>query len=351
MNKILLDDFKRLSPYLPDKEKLKGTRWLITGTTGMICSYFMAFLCWLNETELDGTLHVTALQRRAPDPSDPNNGFLTGKSYVKFRTADLGKEWRPEDEEFDYIFHGATSAAPRAYMADPVGTINVNVKTTQALLEHAVTDKRLKALVYLSSGEIYGTPSIEDVPTKEEYCGVTDHLGSRSCYVESKRFAETLCMNYFRQYNVPVQIIRPIQLFGPGYRENDSRAWVEFIVKGMRGEQIEILGDGTARRAYCYLADAVTQIFAVLQRGEIGAVYNIGSEEHLSIRELADMIASLGTPPVEVVVRNKLPDYLKSSPQISCPSIARVAALATLLHTPIRDGLRNSIDWLKEVRG
>lgn len=350
MNQILQNDFERILPFIADKERLRGTRWLITGANGMICSYLLAFLCWLNETELDRTLNVTAMLRRKPDPLDPTIGFLLDKEYIEFRVIDLGGHWQmAAGDSYDYIFHGATSAAPRAYLADPVSTINVNVRTTQTLLDHARTDPRLRSLIYVSSGEIYGNPAASDVPTPETYCGVTDHLSSRSCYVESKRFTETLCVNYCRQFLVPVRIIRPIQLFGPGFKEDDSRAWAEFVVKRFKGEKIEIMGDGTARRGYCYLADAVTQILAVLLRGETGGVYNIGSEDHISIRQLAGIVAGLTLPAIPVVVKDDLPAYLQSSPQVSCPAIAKVGELAPLLKTPLEQGLHNCLEWLKSV--
>jgi nucleoside-diphosphate-sugar epimerase len=312
----------------------------------MICSYFLAFLCWLNEEELGGSMRITAIHRSDLDASDPNVGFLLGKEYLTFRRVDLGREFAlSADDAYDYVLHGATSAAPRGYLADPVGTINVNVLATRTMLEHFRAGSRLKSFIYVSSGEIYGNPDSAHVPTPEEYLGTTDHLTPRSCYVESKRFTETLCWNYARQYQVPVQIIRPVQVFGPGFREHDSRVWVDFIVNACHGRDIEILSDGTARRGFCYQADAVTQLLAVIQRGELSGVYNIGNDEHISIRELAEIVAGLSPHPVRVNVQNNLPGYLQGSPQISCPSIGKVRALSPLLKTGMAEGLKKSFDW------
>lgn len=352
MHRILRDDFKRISNCLMDKASLKGTRWLITGPTGMIGSYFLSFLSWLNEAELDGSLSITALHRRELDPSDPNVGWLLGKKYLEFRRVDLSENFDLQaDDQFDYVFHGASNAAPRAYLADPIGTINANVRATQVFLDHLKTSDSLKGFVFVSSGEIYGNPDIKDVPTPEEYLGLTNHLTPRSCYVEAKRFAETLCWNYFQAYDMPVKIIRPVHVYGPGFREGDSRVWADFIVKAARGEAIEILSDGKARRGFCYLADAVAQIMVIIQKGEPGSVYNVGNDEHLSIKELADLIAGLAAPPVPVIVKNEVPAYLQGSPQISCPSIARVAHLAPLLKTPIEHGMKQSIDWFDSLIG
>lgn len=336
---ILEEDFKQIASFLPDKQSLLRTRWLITGFTGMICSYFLSFLCWLNETELEKSLKITAIHRANLSMDDPVISHLLDNECITFLQMDLGKEFTfPLDDNFDYVIHGATSAAPRGYLADPVSTINVNVFATRVILEHFRKSTRLKALLYMSSGEIYGNPDISHVPTPENYLGITDHLSTRSCYVESKRFTETLCANYFYQYRVPVRMIRPVQLFGPGFRGDDSRAWVDFITKVIRNQPIEILSDGSSRRGYCYLADAVTQIMAVLQKGKDGAVYNIGNEEHISIKELADMISTFRNPPVPVVVQKNPPAYLQGSPQISCPSVSKVSDLEKQLRTNIITG-------------
>ena len=217
MNRVLIDDFKRIRPYIVDKEALRASRWLITGSRGMMCSYLIAFLSWFNEAELDGSMKITALQRNMPDVTDPNVGFLVGKEYIEFKEIDLSNEFTLlENDRFDYVLHGATYAAPENYLADPIATINVNVKATQILLEHFKKSKNLKAYINVSSGEIYGDVDSKDVPTKEEYLGRRNHLSPRSCYFESKRFSETLCWHYHRQYQIPIKIIRPIQVYGPG---------------------------------------------------------------------------------------------------------------------------------------
>jgi UDP-glucuronate decarboxylase len=349
MHRILREDFERILPYVPDKEALKGSRWLITGATGIVLSYLTAFLSWMNETQLDESLTVTALQRRPLDSSDPNLGFLLGRKGLTFRTMDLSKEFSlGAGEDFDYVVHGASHGAPRDYLADPLATMNSNVRGTQIILDHLRMNGRIKAYLQMSSVEIYGEVEAKDVPTPEEYQGRTNHLSSRSCNVESKRFSETLCLQYCRQYGIPVKILRLAQVYGPGFKEHDSRVWVDFLVRASRGKNIEILSDGTARRGFCYVADALTQMLTVARRGEIGGVYNIGNDEHVSIRELADLVSNLSGRPIEVVVKNELPDYLKGSPRISCPSIEKVRALHPLLKTPLRQGLKNSYDWFND---
>src|SRR5690606_5181737 len=114
---------------------------------------------------------------------------------------------------FDFIIHAASNASPQSYLRDPIGTVNTNVRATQKLLDYATHGKNLRKLLFISSGEVYGDPNL--IPTPESFIGSTDHLGSRSCYVESKRFGETLCFNYSKSFDIPITIIRPVHVFGP----------------------------------------------------------------------------------------------------------------------------------------
>lgn len=350
MHTVLKQDFDLIRGFIKDKESLRGAHWLITGVTGMICSYFTAFLCRLNEEDLGSSMRITAIHRKDLDRSHPNVGFLVDKEYISFRKADLSMPFRLEQgDRFDFIVHGASNAAPRDYLADPVGTINTNVRATQMLLDHCRDMQGLRNFLFFSSGEIYGEVARDDVPTPETYTGLVDHLSPRACYVEAKRFAETLCRFYHSQYGIPVTMIRPIHAFGPGFREHDSRVWADFIVSASRRRTIEILSDGKAERGFCYLADAVTQIMAVLLRGAAGEVYNIGSDELTSILRLASVVAAVAGDDVTIDVKNRLPSYLQQSPHLSCPSIEKVRRLAPLLKTPLEEGVKRSYEWFNAL--
>lgn len=346
MNKVLQEDYEMLSPYVTDKSLLQDTRWMVTGCTGMTGSYFLSFLSWLNEQELNGTARITAVHRGNLNANLANIGHLLDKPYIEFRQIDLSKDFSlNDDDRYDFVFHAASNAAPRTYLNDPIGTMNTNVKATQILLDHLLGCKRLRAFLFVSSGEIYGDPDIDNIPTKEEYIGITDHLKPRACYVEAKKFAETLCSNYSKQYGLPAKMIRPVHIYGPGFREHDSRVWADFVSKAARGQDIEILSDGKARRGFCYLADALAQIFAVIQKGQPGEVYNIGNDQHISIKDLADIVAAVAGNNIEVIIKNQLPGYLLESPKISCPSIDKVASLGPLLRTSVHKGIEKSFSW------
>lgn len=351
MEKILLEDFKLINQYIIDKEAFIGSRWLVTGSTGMIGSYLLSFLSWLNEKELGGSIEITAFHRSELSSDDHNLGHLLKKKHIKFRQIDLSNDFElSQDDNYNYVIHAASNAAPKSYLEDPIGTINTNVKATQIMLEHFKQSSGLRAFLFVSSGEVYGSPDISNIPTPEDYLGITDNLSQRSCYVESKRFAETLSLNYFMRYAVPVKILRPVHVFGPGFREDDSRVWADFIIKAVSGENIEILGDGLSRRGFCYLADAITQVLAVLQKGNPGEVYNIGSDEHFSIKDLATAVSEGAGNNIKILIKNNLPNYLQGSPQISCPSVRKVRELSPLLKTTLHEGIQKSVNWFKNVK-
>ncbi|MGX1983416.1 UDP-glucuronate decarboxylase [Thermolongibacillus altinsuensis] len=348
MNKVLEQDFLEILPYI-DKKALYRSKWLITGATGVIGAYLVAFLSWLNEYEQNNEMEITIVHRSDGIEQHPIIGSLCDRDYISFWKADLSREFIvPNLEKYNYVIHAASNAAPKAYLNDPIGTINANVKATEYFLNGLKNSKQLKCFLYVSSGEIYGEPEI--VPTPEEYIGKTNHLHTRSCYVEAKRFAEVLCINYYRQYKIPVKIIRPIHVFGPGFKKDDGRVWADFINNVVNGENIEVLSNGRAERGFCYIAGAITQVFAVIQKGQNGECYNIGSDRLVSIKELAHIISKIGAfvlgKNTQVVIKKQVLPHLLGSPNISCPNIEKVQQLSPTLNIDLQEGITRILKWM-----
>lgn len=353
MNEIVEKDFSDILSYV-DPENFRGTKWLITGGTGIIGGYLAAFLGWINERRESSEIEITVVHRRENIKDHPIIGWMYGKDYISFLKADLSEEFCiPNLSDYDYVIHAASNAAPKAYLSDPIGTIYSNIKGADYFLRHSVDSNKLKCFLYVSSGEIYGDPEV--VPTPEDYVGRSNHLHPRGCYVESKKFAEVLCLTYYRQHNVPVKIIRPIHVFGPGFKKNDSRVWADFINNMMEGKSIEILSDGMAKRGFCYIATAISQILSVVFKGSNGECYNIGSDQLVSIKELADIVSEEGKgilkKSVEVKIRGKVPSHLVGSPNISCPNIEKVRTLAPSLDVDLREGIRRVLKWMLKNEG
>ena len=150
------------------------------------------------------------------------------------------------------------------------------------------------AVIFFSSSEIYGDPDAAHIPTKEDYRGYVNTIGPRACYDESKRFGETICYEYAKEYNLPITLVRPFNNYGPGMKLGDKRVPADFASAVMNNEDIVILSDGKPTRTFCYIADAITGYLKVLLHGSFD-VFNIGIDKpEISILELANIYAQRG---------------------------------------------------------
>ncbi|TMK70526.1 MAG: NAD-dependent epimerase/dehydratase family protein [Actinobacteria bacterium] len=268
----------------------------------------------------------------------------------------------PEDmDDFEYIVHAAGIASPTYYRQHPIETIDANVGGLRALLDHArrrgELGRPVEGLLFFSSSEIYGDPPTAEIPTSETYRGNVSCTGPRACYDESKRFGETLCVNFAREFEVPVTIARPFNNYGPGLKVTDRRVIPDFARDVLAGRDIVLLSDGSATRTFCYVADAVVGYYKVLVRGRAGEPYNIGVERpEISMAQLAERMAALGRELLgysgEVIRRtSEEPDYLVDNPSRRCPVIAK--AREELGYEPevgLDEGLTRSLVWYSENR-
>jgi len=263
--------------------------------------------------------------------------------------------------DFQYIIHAASIASPTYYRKFPIETMDANVNGLRALLDYARRQKNenkpTEGFLFFSSSEIYGDPAAGDIPTPETYRGSVSCTGPRACYDEAKRFGETLCVNFAQQAGIPVKMARPFNNYGPGLKITDRRVIPDFARDVFSGRDIVLLSDGSPRRTFCYVADAVIGYYKILVRGRKGEPYNIGTEgPEISIAELAEKIVALakglfGYP--GRVVRQPSADssYLVDNPNRRCPTIAKARAeLGFNPNVSLEEGLRRSLLWYSENR-
>jgi UDP-glucuronate decarboxylase len=248
--------------------------------------------------------------------------------------------------EIHFIIHAASQASPKFFGSDPVGTLSANVVGTLHLLNLA-RERRPEALLFFSSGEVYGRLDSSQVPTKEDVYGYVDPTDVRSCYAESKRLGETMCVAWAQQYGVPARIARPFHTYGPGMRLDDGRVFADFVADVVNHRNIVMKSDGSARRAFCYLADAVLGFFTVLFKGAVGQAYNVGNDRgELSVLDLARLLVSLHPgKPLEVIHDEaaKSPDYLKSQIPRNCPDISKIRRLGWAPTVSVEEGFKRTI--------
>lgn len=246
---------------------------------------------------------------------------------------------QPFTFEAEAIFHLASPASPVGYMEHPIETILVNSLGTYRMLE-AARQQNARFLVS-STSEIYGDPLIH--PQKEDYWGNVNPIGPRACYDESKRLGETLTMEYYRQYQQNIRIVRIFNTYGPNSQLDDGRMIPNFITQALKNEPLTIYGDGQKTRSITYVSDLVEGlVLAMFQPHTTGEVFNLGSSEEHTVLEYAHMIIQLCNSSSQIVFE---------SSRVDDPERRRANAnkaqqvLGWQRKVSMEDGLRKTIEW------
>ena len=243
--------------------------------------------------------------------------------------------------EVDRIFHLACPASPVHYQFNPVKTIKTSVVGTINMLGLA---KRVRARILLTStSEVYGDP--EQHPQTEGYWGHVNPIGVRSCYDEGKRVAECLMMDYHRQNNVDIRIVRIFNTYGPRMAIDDGRVVSNFCVAALRGRDLEIYGDGKQTRSFAYVSDIIEAIVRMMNAENFIGPVNIGNPDEFTIEELASMAIELSRASSKVVYKPPRPDDpVRRRPDIS---LAR-KNLNWEPKTPLLKGLGTTIEHFRK---
>ena len=245
--------------------------------------------------------------------------------------------------EVDEIYNLACPASPIHYQYNPIKTIKTSVMGAINMLGLA---KRIQAkILQASTSEVYGDPSIH--PQIESYWGNVNPIGERSCYDEGKRCAESLFVNYHKQNNVRIKIIRIFNTYGPRMHPNDGRVVSNFIIQALKGEDITIYGDGKQTRSFCYVDDLLDGMIKMMNTGDniIGPI-NVGNPNEFSMFELAELTIKL-TGSSSKIIHLPLPsdDPMQRKPDITL-------AKDVLNWEPsiqLQEGLIKTISYFKKI--
>lgn len=242
--------------------------------------------------------------------------------------------------EVDEIYNLACPASPVHYQFNAIKTVKTNVIGVTNMLDLA--DKTKARILQASTSEVYGDPAQH--PQREEYWGNVNPIGIRSCYDEGKRVAETLMMDFHRQHNVDIRIIRIFNTYGPRMAENDGRVVSNFIIQALKNEDITIYGDGCQTRSFCYVDDLVCGMISLMNKENFMGPVNVGNDDEYTILELAKMIIELAGSKSKIVFK-PLPsdDPCKRRPDLS---LAR-RELGYEPKVPVKDGLLKTIEYFR----
>ena len=338
---IFLEDIKSIANELEEfYDELEGKTVLIAGGRGFLGTYFTSVLTKINET-LSKPMKIIVLDSliTSKDKKDSVN------QNIEFLEQDISKSFEIDDN-IDYIIHAASIASPPTYRKFPIKTVDVNYQGTKNLLEIA-KEKKVRSMLLLSSSEIYGDPEI--FPTPESYVGKVSCTGPRACYDESKRLAETISILYFQQYKIPIKIARPFNVYGPYLNLDDGRIIPDFMNNAINKSQIIIHSDGSPTRSFCYVSDAIGGFFKLLLSKHDGIICNVGNDEEVSVKNVADTIKNIVAKPISIkIIESDDPNYTKDNPQRRCPDLSLIKK--TVNYVPkidLEEGLKRVYKWYR----
>jgi UDP-glucuronate decarboxylase len=308
-------------------------RIIIAGGAGFLGSHLCRLLLSKGDT-------IICVDNLCTSSKENIKDLLQNKNFV-FLKQDVIEPLKI-DGEVNQIYDLASRASPPNYQSEPIHTMLTNSQGTNNLLNLALEKKA--TFLYASTSEVYGDP--KEHPQKESYWGYVNPIGVRSCYDESKRFGEALCMAYQRQHNLNIRLVRIFNTYGPNMQLDDGRVVTNLINQGLKGEELTIYGDGLQTRSFCYVDDEIEGLYRLMNSGITGPV-NIGNPNEFTILELAEMVKKLMklTSPVKHL---PLPedDPMRRRPDISLAK----KELGWEPKVPLELGLKKTIEYFRSQK-
>jgi UDP-glucuronate decarboxylase len=346
LSKIELEDALKVLDSLEAQNIFPSkSRWLITGASGFLGSQFLNVLRVAKERGLN--CEVVALDSNIR--GDYREWYFDNCEFLEF---DITNPW-PHLGSFTHILHLASIASPIYYRQFPLETLYSNYEGTKNALEAARTQEA--RLLLMSSSEIYGDPTSENIPTTESYRGNVSSIGPRACYDEGKRVMETLAWIYSDKYDMNISIARPFNFYGPGMRLDDGRVLPDMFNSIIAGSDIILYSDGKPTRSFCYVSDAIQGLFTMVLSKQNWKLYNVGNPaSEISMLDLAHAVAReanvLGWEGSVKFEISEEPNYLINNPQRRVPDTTLIKdeiAWEAKIDLPL--GIRRSLQHFMEL--
>ena len=270
--------------------------------------------------------------------TDANLKQLKSNSRFTFLKADIAAQI-PISGKVDAVLNFASPASPPRYLKMPLQTLRTGSRGTDNALQFAMENNA--RFIMASTSEVYGDPTVS--PQVETYWGNVNSIGERSCYDEAKRYAEALCMAYWREYQVNIGIVRIFNTYGPRLDPADGRVVSNFVCQAIQGNDLTVYGDGSQTRSFCYVDDEIRGILALLDSNERGPI-NIGNPVEFTMLELAATVIEVTESKSKIVYR-PLPS---DDPRHRCPDITKARELLGWEpEVNLHDGLLRTVEWFQ----
>lgn len=347
-NTVYMNDIAKVAESDIDWDFFKNKSIAISGGTGMIGSFLADVICYRNEI-CDQNTVVYILGRSEKKACDRFGTRLDGSRLIfcecDINSADMQKSL---PKSIDYVIHAASNTHPKAYATDPIGTVTANVIGAHNLLKWA-KNAGCSSFSYLSSVEIYGENRGDVDKFTEDYLGYIDCNTLRAGYPESKRVGEALCQAFIAQESMNIVIPRLSRVYGPTMLKSDTKAMSQFIMKGVKGEDIVLKSAGTQLYSYSYVADAVGAILFILAKGKCGEAYNVASDDSdVMLKDIAQVIADQAGKNVVFELPDKVESAGYSKATKALLDTTRLKALGYKPLFGMKEGLLHTLSVLSD---
>lgn len=349
MNEIVEKDIEEILFTRKDLMHFQNSTILISGANSFIMFYLILTLLENNEQNHCQT-KIIALCRNGEKARKRFSNYLDN-SNLSFLIQDVRQPIEYEGN-VDYCIHAASPAGIDSRQESPVDTFQTNLFGCENLLSFC-RQKKIKKFMLLSSVDVYGKCQTQE-RLKESDIGLLDWTYKRNSYSNGKRAAETLCLLYYEQYEMPCVIVRPFQVYGPGMSLTDGRLHGDFVRQLKENNKILLKSDGTAKRSFMYLTDATCAMLDVLFYGENGEIYNICDEKsECSVYELAELYAALSetNAQVEFVYEKRDTPEVKEALSVVLGDAAKLEKLGWKSRTSLANGIERTLHFYRQMDG
>lgn len=342
MKRLPVEDLEHIYQNTQDIwESFRGKSIFITGGTGFFGKWFLESFIYAND-KLALNAKITTLTRN-PDAFLMEYPFYKEHvNTVRFVKGDIINYDFNLDEKFQFIIHAATAASEALNKSNPLLMMDTITIGTRRVLDFAITQP-IEGFLFVSSGAIYGKQPWNVTHIREEDSFKVDINNQNSAYAEGKRIAELYCSSYFETYKLPIKIARCFAFVGPYLPLDTHFAIGNFINNVLKNEDIVIKGDGSTVRSYMYASDLMIWLFKILLKGEINQSYNVGSDESVSIKQLAEKISSISNAKVAVKILGST--VQKEHIDIYCPSITKANKLNAQIKIQLSESIEKTIKF------
>ncbi|TDJ06178.1 MAG: NAD-dependent epimerase/dehydratase family protein [Deltaproteobacteria bacterium] len=312
---------------------LEGKTILVAGAAGFVPSHLSEYYLSLGAKVIGLDNFITG--------SPGNIEKLKENNNFKFFECNIYESIPELTEKIDYVFSLASPASPIDFSEIPLEIMRVNSEGTLKLLNLSL--EKGARFLEASTSEVYGDP--KEHPQKESYLGHVNPIGPRSCYDESKRFAEALTMSFHRKFALDTRIVRIFNTYGPGMRPNDGRVIPNFINQALKGEDLTVYGDGSQTRSFCYVSDLVQAIHLVMF-GDDPTPFNCGNPGEVTILECAQQIIKVLNSSSKISFR----DLPEDDPKKRRPDLTKLKNMSGYApKVPFAEGIIKTAEFFKNL--